>query len=662
MRFAATGAACALLWAMPWSLAAADPPRDKASSSKHDTRSPRQLRAADAGVGRPVAGVPPGDDRLGGAETAELAALREAERDLFLPALPPPGSVWPAEPPLVGSPGGEHDPIIQASGLSQSRLTRDTKPEQIKDIAWLSRLQMPDIPVRWDERVVRYLEFFRDDPRGHATFANLFRHSGLWRAMAHKALRRKSLPEDLVWVSMLESGFDAAARSPAGAVGLWQFTAETAKLYGLTVDRWIDQRLDPRVETDAAVDLLDNLHTRFGSWEMALAGYDMGHAGLSSIVRRYNTNDFWTLSRTEGALPWETTLYVPKIVAAAVVANNLAAFGFGDLPVDIPAPTDEVSAPAATSLAAIAQAAGCSLKDLQGLNPELRAGRTPPSAEAAAYPVRVPQGKGAAAAQGLSRLHKDQPALERYVVRFGETLDQIASERNTTPQRLVDLNAILPGEGLRGGTVLLVPRTDATVPPAPSVPVRSGPANSKPAIVVPADIFIYPDRKRVFYRIRSGDTLSGISDALHVSPEDLDRWNDLDPSARLQEGMTMQAFVDPAADLSGVPLLPESDVSVLAVGSDEFFSALERDKGFRRVTVAARNGETLETIGRRFGVRPRTMERINRRGCDEALTAGQTVVVYVPSANGGPRNRSIASTEPAPNEWSPSAAALDLLP
>jgi membrane-bound lytic murein transglycosylase D len=523
---------------------------------------------------------------------------------------------------------------------------------------------MPDIPVRWDERVVRYLEFFRDDPRGHATFASLYRHSGAWRATVHKALQRKALPEDLVWVSMLESGFDAAARSPAGAVGLWQFTAETAKLYGLAVDRWIDQRLDPRVETDAAVDLLDALHTRFGSWEMALAGYDMGHAGLSSIVRRYNTNDFWTLSRAEGALPWETTLYVPKIVAAAVVANNLATFGFGDLPLDIPTPTDDVSAPAGTLLATIAQAAGCPLRDLQALNPELRAGRTPPWAEASAYPVKVPQGKGAAAAQALSRLRKDQVSFERYVVRFGETLDQIAAQRSTTAQRLVDLNAIMPGEVLRGGTVLLVPRTDATAPAVPSAPGRNGPSNSKPAVVVPPDIFIYPDRKRVFYRVRSGDTLNGISEALRVSAEELDRWNDLDPSARLQEGMTLQAFVDPAADVSGVAFLPESDVSVLAIGSDEFFSALERDKGFRRVTVTARNGETLEAIGRRFGVRPRTMERINRRGRDEALTAGQTVVVYVPSPNGGPRGRGIASVsaDPASNDWSPSAAAVDLLP
>jgi hypothetical protein len=112
-----------------------------------------------------------------------------------------------------------------------------------KDLSWLAHLELPDLPVRWDERVVRYLEFFRDDPRGHSTLVTLYRRSGRWREMMRRALRRKALPEDLVWVSMMESGFDAAARSPAGAAGLWQFMPETAKIYGLTIDRWLDQRL-----------------------------------------------------------------------------------------------------------------------------------------------------------------------------------------------------------------------------------------------------------------------------------------------------------------------------------------------------------------------------------------------------------------------------------
>jgi hypothetical protein len=103
---------------------------------------------------------------------------------------------------------------------------------------------------------------------------------------------------------------------------------ETAKIYGLTIDRWLDQRLSAPVETEAAADFLADLHRRFGSWDLALAAYNMGYGGLSSVVRRYNTNDFWSLARTEGTLPWETTLYVPKILASAVVAHNLGAFGF----------------------------------------------------------------------------------------------------------------------------------------------------------------------------------------------------------------------------------------------------------------------------------------------------------------------------------------------
>ena len=421
---------------------------------------------------------------------------------------------------------------------------------------------MPDLPVRWDERVVRYLEFFRDDPRGHATFANLYRHSGRWRDMMRRALRRKSLPTDLVWVSMIESGFDPAIHSVAGAAGLWQLMPETAKIYGLTFDRWLDQRLSATLATDAAADLLGDLHRRFGGWELALAGFNMGYAGLASVLKRFNTNDFWSLSRTEGALPWETTLYVPKVFAAAVVAHNLAAFGFGDIVVDPAVETDEVNVAPGTPLALVAQAAGCTTKDIETLNPELRASRTPPAADAdsSACSVNVPQGKGAAAAQALLRLRREQPSLDRYVVRFGETLDQIAAAHKTTTQKLVELNAIAPGEAVRGGTVLLVPHVESAAGEAPSA---TGP---RPAVVVPSDVFVYPDRKRVFYRVLVGDTLKDIGSALRVSPDELARWNGLDPAARLQEGMTVQAFVAPDADLSRVVVVSESDVRVVAVG------------------------------------------------------------------------------------------------
>jgi membrane-bound lytic murein transglycosylase D len=636
------------------------PPRAGAITTTKAGKPSKGTRGVDAAARRAIAGGPTSDDAAMGAESSELRALREAERELFPPAAPGPGNAWPSNLPLVLP--GDSPPEIEATGVPPARpmaTSRASTEESAQDLTWLDHLEMPDLPVRWDERVVRYLEFFRDDPRGHATFANLFRHSGRWRDMMRRELRRKSLPTDLVWVSMIESGFDPTAHSTAGAAGLWQLMPETARIYGLTFDRWLDQRLSAALATDAAADMLGDLHRRFGGWELALAGFNMGYAGLASVLKRFNTNDFWSLSRSEGALPWETTLYVPKVFAAAVVAHNLAAFGFADLAVDPPMETDEVNVPPGTPLALVAQAVGCTTKDLEALNPELRASRTPPAAEAdaSACAVNVPQGKGAIAAQALLRLRRDQPPLDRYVVRFGETLDQIAASHKTTTQKLVELNAIAPGEAVRGGTVLLVPHVELA---AGETPTATGP---KPAVVVPSDVFVYPDRKRVFYRVLVGDTLKEIGSALHASPDDLARWNGLDPGARLQEGMTLQAFVSPDADLTRVVVVPESDVRVVGVGSEEFFAALEHDKGVKRITVVARAGDTVESIGRRFDVGPRTMERVNHQNRGHVLNPGDTVVVYVPNTVAVPGGAGpTAVNEPVPNGPLPAPPVPDLLP
>jgi membrane-bound lytic murein transglycosylase D len=658
VRLAATGVGLALLVAMSTARAADPHPArpGKGTAHGHDPKGSTKPVAHDAGSRRAIAGGPTGEETTAGVESAELSALREAEHQLFPQAAPAPGNAWPSELPLRMP--GEDAPHVHATGLPPAEPTPPPAPEGTRDLSWLNKLEMPDLPVRWDERVVRYLEYFRDDPRGRATFANLFRHAGRWHTMMRRTLRKKSLPEDLVWVAMIESGFEQVARSPVGALGLWQFMPETGKIYGLTIDRWLDQRLSAPMETDAAADFLADLHRRFGSWELALAAYNMGYGGLSAVVRRYNTNDFWSLARTEGTLPWETTLYVPKILASAVVAHNLGAFGFSELLQDYPVETDEVTVPPGTPLALVAQAAGCTPKEVEALNPELRAARTPPVGEGdSAYPVKVPAGKGGAATQGLAKARRDQAPLDRYVVRFGETLEQVAASHKTTTQKLVEMNAVAPGEAVRGGSVLLVPKVDAA---APASVVSPGP---KQSVIVPADLFVYPDRRRVFYRVQIGDTLREIASALHVGVDDLDRWNDIDPSARLQEGMTLQAFVAADLDLSHVVVVPESDVRVLAVGSDEFFAAMERERGFKRLRVTAHAGDTLESIGRRFDVPIKTMERVNRRGRSDALKPGETVVVYAPGNLAAPSGSEVtASNAPAPLGPLPAPPVPDLLP
>jgi membrane-bound lytic murein transglycosylase D len=372
--------------------------------------------------------------------------------------------------------------------------------------------------------------------------------------------------------------------------------------------------------TEAAADHLADLHRRFGSWELAMAAYNMGYGGVLQAVRGYNTNDYWALSKLEGSLPWETTLYVPKILAVAVVSRNLAAFGFQDVVVEPALEGEEIPVAPGTPLSVVAQACGADKKEVELLNPELRASRTPPTQEE--WLVKVPVGKASGCSSNLARAKKGEPAVERYVVRFGESLEQIAQARHVTVAKLVELNGISQGEVVRGGTTLLVPKSGAA--PAPADPKK---AVDKPVVIIPQEVFTYPDRKRVFYRVQVGDTIKEICTAFKVGPDELRRWNDIDPTARLVESMTLQLFVPKTADLSQTIVLSEDDVRPVVPGSEEFFRHWD-DKGRHRKVVTAKAGETIDVIGKRYGVSASLMERINRRSRSELLTEGESVVVW----------------------------------
>jgi membrane-bound lytic murein transglycosylase D len=394
----------------------------------------------------------------------------------------------------------------------------------------------------------------------------------------------------------------------------------------------------------------------------------MGYGGVLQAVRRYNTNDYWALSKLEGSLPWETTLYVPKILAAAVVSHNLAAFGFQDVAQEPALEGEEVMVAPGTALSTVAQACGATNDELKALNPELRAQRTPPSQED--WPVKVPVSKASGCGEKLAKTRKELPT-DRYTVRFGETLEQIAQTRRTTAAKLIDLNGIQPGEVIRGGTVLIVPKVDPNAPTAsePKDKNKTAAATpSQPVVIVPQDVFVYPDRKRVFYRVQVADTVKDIATAFKIAPDELRRWNDIDPSARLVEGMTLQLFVPSSVDLSQMVVLRESDVHTIVAGTEEFFRHWE-DKGRRRTVVNAKPGETIEQIGRRYGVSPALMERINRRGRSEALAEGTQVVVWSPGpqppiSGDAPQTAALAKA-PVVSEHTPplaNAPAPSLLP
>jgi membrane-bound lytic murein transglycosylase D len=620
-----------------------------ANTSSRPARPPEA--APDSSLRQRAAGGPTLGDTALGPDTPELRGLLAAERELFPPAAPALGQTWPSELAYPASLWSS-TPRIHTSGLPANPSAEElmaigasprTLPEPARD--WVAKAVLPDFPVHWDPQVVKYIEFFRDDPRGRSTIVFWFRRYGRYRNMVRRVLRAKGIPEDLAWLGMVESGYDSTIFSPVGAAGMWQFMPETGRVYGLNQDRWADQRMNPRRATEAAADYLSDLQRRFGSWDLAMAAYNMGYGGLLSVVKRYNVNDFWTLSKQEGALPWETTLYVPKIVAAAVVAKNLSLFGFHELGEEPALEGEEVSVPPQTALVGAAQALRINARDLEVLNPELRTGKTPPNGD---YLLRVPPGRGAELNASLSR----QPLtpLPTYTVRAGDSLDMIATRTGVAVAKIVETNRLSRNEPLKAGTLLLMPLGTQVIDVVPQ---------DKVSVVAPNEIFNYPTRTRLFHRVVVGDSLRDLAAQYMVSLGELAKWNSLDVQARLQDGMYLQVFAPHELDLQRVTALREEQVRVVAAGTDEFFQ-LGETKNRSRIVTVARAGDTLSTVAKRFDVPIASAERINRRSRTDALIPGTSVVLYVDKPS--PLSRVTPATLRTGPQVAPQPATPDLEP
>ena len=200
--------------------------------------------------------------------------------------------------------------------------------------------------------------------------------AGSYLSMIRDVLRRRGLPEDLAYTAMIESGFNSLAVSRVGAKGLWQFMASTARRYGLRVDQWVDERLDPEKSTVAAAAYLRDLHNQFGSWALAQAAYNAGEVRVSRAIRLTGSSDFWMLAKTNHLRP-ETKDFVPQIHAAMLIGQDPSRYGFEFADSQPPA-VETVTVPPATDLRRLAVRAGVSLGTLRALNPVLVRLATPP--------------------------------------------------------------------------------------------------------------------------------------------------------------------------------------------------------------------------------------------------------------------------------------------
>jgi membrane-bound lytic murein transglycosylase D len=464
---------------------------------------------------------------------AEADAVADAVERAYLAVLPHIERLSPDSPLtlLLGELGDEH--------LEQ--LPEDTVP--------LVRIHQVsphcDLPIDANERVAASIHFFQT--RGRETWTAWMRRSGRYREIILPVLRQEGLPEDLLFLAMIESGFNPRAYSRARAVGLWQFMSATGKTEGLTIDHWVDERRDPVRSTKAAATHLRGLYKRFGDWRLAAAAYNSGTGRVQRAINKAGSRDFWELD-----LPRETRNYVPLLMAAAVIAKSPETFGFELPEPEAPIRWDEVRLKRFVHLETASRLLGPEA-DLRHLNPELRRPITPPMAKN--YHLKVPPGTGKRLLAQLAELPaSDQPGVYEYSVQNGDNLWTIARAFGVSSSMIADANDVR-GDGLiRPGQTLYIP-------------VQGG----------------RPPANGLTHTVRSGESLSTIAKRFGTSVASLRRWNGLTGSL-IKPGQKLTVGNQPTRLVTTNRRVTTTD-----------------DRG--RATHQVRGGESLWSIARQYDVR-----------------------------------------------------------
>ncbi len=577
-------------------------------------------KAADAGPTPAADDLTPAEAPEVEKESQDLAAERAAEQKAGL--LPSPAEVagsalddmrgLGAVSPLRLNVGGALDPLL-GDDLFCRNCPGPAALVGAPGVTGLDAIDLRvarhlfDIPMVVNDEVRELVDYFAVGP-GHPHFQKWLDRAGRYIPLLGTLLKDDGLPHDLVFVSMVESGFAPFAYSAARAVGPWQFIRSTAHLYDLRMDPWVDERRDPVKATEAAARYLAWLHQQFGDWYLAFAGYNAGPGRVQRAMDSSGIHDYWTLCR-RGLLPDETCRYVPKILAAALITRFPKAFGFdppGAAPVK-PFKYDTVKIKAPTALRDIARAAGVSFDAVKTLNPELRRWVTPPPARGEkAYSLRIPAGSKPTFEKHKSHLKPTrQRVYARHRVRAGDTLWGLARAYDCRPRDLMAINGIRNARALRLGMDLIVPlpygRRGRRLADRAHLARRAPKPEAHSAGRAHGGV----------YTVTAGDTLWSIAQRFGVTTTALCRVNDLRDRDHvlLHIGQKLR-LPGPAAATRAVAAKGQAPAG----------------HGGKRIHVLA-PGETLWSVAQRFGCTVKQLRQWNGITDPRSLKAGRKLVV-----------------------------------
>ena len=436
-------------------------------------------------------------------------------------------------------------------------------------------------------RVQYYLDFFQGVARERMTV--WLQRMPRYEAMIRAKLRDKGVPEDMVYLALIESGYSNTAVSRSRATGMWQFMKGTGKLYGLRVDHWVDERRDPFKATDAAARHLSDLRDRFGSMYLAAAAYNAGAGKVGRSLRRLGDDDeeednpdadFFRLYDTR-YLRRETKDYVPKLIAAALIAKQPEKYGFTASTDVSPIALDSIIVPDVTGLDVIARLADTSVTAIRELNPQFLRGVTPPKSRAV---VRLPLGTAEKVSAGyLSLPVRDRVTFVEHIVTRGQTLSVIARLYGVSSGAITAANHGATRK-LRTGQRLVIP-TSGSIPSADAVRAADGPSGRSAT-------------SRGSYRVSGGESVWSVSQKFGISMDDLRTWNGLSRTESLKIGQRIRVTPPAGAEASPVAATTTDGDAVRThlVQPGETLSGIATRYGVKITALRAANGLTVQSV------------------------------------------------------------------
>ena len=365
------------------------------------------------------------------------------------------------------------------------------------------------IPLVTNSQVESYIRYFQG--KGRKGFNIWLRRYVQYKELILPILEEYDLPEELIVVSMIESGFDPKAVSKAKAVGLWQFMYSTGKQYGLKRNWYIDERQDPVKSTRAAAKYFLDLYDEFEDWYLVLAAYNTGPGRLNRALNLHETSDYWQLY----SLPKDTKNYIPYYLSSAIILKNPEKYGF-KIPKVSPLKFDIVTIEKSADLSVIAKSADTKVSTIKKLNPELRQPATPSNGP---YVLNIPLGKKDSFYEKFNKIPDDEKFAVQNVehrVKKGENLISIASKYRVLVADLQTINNISNKDFLSIGQRL-------------KIPVKGGLYSN------------YPEK--VIYKVRSGDTLGHIAEEYNTRASEIRKWNNMGGSSLIRPGQKLTLFV-----------------------------------------------------------------------------------------------------------------------